>query len=136
MLDLVSINVSLNLSFDFMSCMKKILFVVAVLFGVEFLGIGFFTYGDFSWTMEHIPRLIKAASHADTDAIQLDSPDMRGGRVVREMSGELKARSLGLLTTTANAEFSFRNSMTVPHRVRTIVASKVSRCISIAVLNI
>ena len=120
-----------------MSRMKKILFGVSVLFGVEFLCLAFFTYGNFSWTNQHIPPLLKAAQHVNIDAVKLDSPAKTDGRFVREMSDEpTPLRSAGFINANENAEFPLGSFIPVPHRFRTILAPKVSRYISKSVLNI
>ena len=117
--------------------MKKILFVVSVLFGCELLCLAFLTNGNVSWTMQHIPRLLKGTPHINTDAVKLDSPDKTYGRFVREVSDEpTPLRPAGFINAKENAGISLRSFMPVPHRFRSIIAPKVSRYISKSVLNI
>jgi hypothetical protein len=119
-----------------MSRTKKILFVVSVLFSGDFLCRPFLTYGTFSWTIQHIPPLLKAGSDVDAQLLKLDSPAKTDHRFALEMSDPLTSRSGDVLTAKANAEFPFTRSIAVPHRFRVILAPKVSRYIVKSVLNI
>ena len=119
-----------------MSRAKKTLFVLSALFSLEFLSLGFFTNGIFSWTVRHVPPLLKAAPYTHDSAVKLDSPAKSDSRFVLERYAELTPDSAGFLTANENAEFSLRNLRVVPLRFRIILAPKVSRYISKSVLNI
>jgi len=119
-----------------MSRVKKTLFALAVLFSLEFLSLGFFTDGIFSWTNQHVPPLLEAASHANASAVKLDSLAKTDRRFALERCDDATPRSRGFLTVKENAEFSLRSFMVVPFRFRIILAPKVSRYISKSVLNI
>jgi hypothetical protein len=120
----------------FMSRAKKTLFVLSALFSLEFLSLGFFTNGIFSWTARHVPPMLKAARHSPDSAVKLDSPAKTDSRFVLERYAEQTPRSAGCLTANENTEFSPRNLRVVPLRFRIILAPKVSRYISKSVLNI
>jgi uncharacterized membrane protein YedE/YeeE len=119
-----------------MSCAKKTLFVLSVLFGVEFFSLGFSAKGIFSWTARHVAPLLQAAPHTHDSAVKLESPAKSDGHVVFEKYAELTPDSAGFLTGNGNADFSLRNSRVVSLRFRIILAPKVSRYISKSVLNI
>ena len=78
-----------------MSRVKKQLAALAVLLGLEFLSLGLFTNGTFSWTNQHVPPLLKAASHTDARAVKLDSSAKTDDGFVLESYGELTPRSGG-----------------------------------------
>ena len=136
-LDIAPLSATVNGTLHtFMSRAKKTLFVLSALFSLEFLSLGFFTNGIFSWTARHVPPLLNAASHTNARAVKLDSPVRTDGRFVFEKYGELTPRSAGFLTAKENAEFRLRSVMVVPLRFRIILAPKVSRYIAKSVLNI
>jgi hypothetical protein len=119
-----------------MSRVKKKLSVLSVLFSLEFLSLGFFTNGTFSWSTHYVPPLVKAASHTHARAVKLDSPAKTDGRFALERYTDHTPRSGVFLTTKENAGVSFRKSMVVPLFFRIILAPKVSRYIFKSVLNI
>ena len=87
-----------------MSRVKKTALALAVLFSLEFLSLGLFTNGTFSWTDQYVPPLLKAASHTDARAVKLDSPAKPDGRFILERHRELTPRSGGFLITKENTE--------------------------------
>ena len=52
-----------------MSRVKKTALALSVLFSLEFLFLGLFPNGTFSWTNQYVPPLLKAASHTDTASL-------------------------------------------------------------------
>jgi hypothetical protein len=136
-LDIRLINATVKLIFhSFMSHVKKKLSVLSVLFGLEFLSVGFFTNGTFSWITHPVPPLPKAVSHAHARAVKLDSPAETDGRFVLESDGEPKPRSATFLTTNDPAQVFLRSFVVVPFFFRIILTPKVSRYISKSVLNL
>jgi hypothetical protein len=119
-----------------MSRVKQKLSVLSVLFSVEFLSLGVFTIGTFSWSTQHVPPLLEAASHAHARAVKLDSPPETDGRFVLESDGEPKAPSATFLTTNDPAQVFLRSFVVVPLFFRIILTPKVSRYISKSVLNL
>jgi hypothetical protein len=119
-----------------MSRVKKKLSVLSVLFSLEFLSLGFFTNGTFSWSTHYVPPLLKAASHTHARAVKLDSPAKTDGRFVLERYSEPTPCSGGFLTAKENAKVSLGSFVVVPLFSRTILAPKVSRYIFKSVLNI
>lgn len=119
-----------------MSRVNKNIAALAILFSFEFLSLGLFTNGIFSWTNQHVPPLLKAASHANASAVKLDSPAKTDRRFGLETYDDLTPRSRGFLTVKENAGFSLRSFLVVPLRFRITLAPKVSRYISKSVLNI
>jgi hypothetical protein len=130
-LDLAPIDVRVN----FMSRVTKKLSVLAVLLSLEFLSLGVFINGNFSWSNQHPPPSLKAASHMDGKAAKLYSPAKTEGGFV-ERSGELTPRSDEFLTAKKNAGVSHRSFIVVLHFFRINLAPKVSRYIFKSVLNI
>jgi hypothetical protein len=136
-LDIPPINATVKLTFhSFMSRVKKKLSALSVLFGLEFLSLGFLTNGTFSWSTQYVPPLLKAASHTHARAVKLDSPAKTDGRFVLERYGEPTPRSRVFLTAKENAKVSLRRFVVVRLFSRIILALKVSRYISKSVLNI
>jgi hypothetical protein len=132
-LDIRPINANVKLIFhSFMSRVKKKLSALSVLFSLEFLSLGFLTNGTFSWSTQHVPPLLKAASHNHARAVKLDSPAKTDGRFVLERYGEPMPRSRVFLTAKENA----RSFVVVRLFSRIILAPKVSRYVSKSVLNI
>ena len=119
-----------------MSRVKKQLSALSVLFSLEFLSLGFFTNGAFSWSTHYVPPLLKAASHTHARAVKLDSPAKTDGRFVLERYSEPTPCSGGFLTAKENAKVSLGSFVVVPLFSRTILAPKVSRYIFKSVLNI
>jgi hypothetical protein len=119
-----------------MSRVKKKPLALSVLFSLEFLSLGLFTNGTFSWTNQYVPPLLKAASHTDASAVKLDSPAKTDGRFVFESSGEPTSPSGVFLTAKENIGISLRSFVVSPLFFRNILAPKVSRYISKSVLNI
>lgn len=118
-----------------MSRVKKNLSVLLVLLSLEFLSLGFFINGTFSWSNQHPPPSLKAASHMDGKAVKLDSPARTESRLV-ERYGELTPRSGEFLTAKKNVGVSHRSFIVVPVFFRINLAPKVSRYIFKSVLNI
>jgi len=102
------------------------------LFGLEFLFLGFFTNGIFSWTVRHVAPLLKGAPRTPESTVKLNFP----AKTVLEGYTGATSRSAEFLTANKNAKFSLKNLTTVPLRFRIILAPKVSRYISKSVLNI
>jgi hypothetical protein len=118
-----------------MSRAKEKFSVLSVLLSLEFLSLGFFINGTFSWSNQHPPPSLKAASHMDGKAAKLYSPAKTEGGFV-ERSGELTPRSDEFLTAKKNAGVSHRSFIVVLHFFRINLAPKVSRYIFKSVLNI
>lgn len=119
-----------------MSRVKKKVAGLAVLVGLEFLFLGLFTNGTFSWTNQYVPPLLKAAAHTDARAVRLDSPVKTDGRFVLERYTEPTPRSGSFLTAKENTEVPLRSFVIVRLFFRIILAPKVSRYIFKSVLNI
>ena len=117
-----------------MSRVKKKLSVLSVLLSLEFLSLGVIN-GSFSWSNQHLPPSLNAASYMDGKAAKLDSPPKIEGRFV-ERYGELTPRSGDFLTAQKNAGVSHRSFIVVPLFFRINLAPKVSRYIFKSVLNI
>jgi hypothetical protein len=118
----------------FMSRVKKKLAALAVLFSLEFLFLGLFTNGTFSWTRQYIPPLLKEALHTDAGVVKLDSPAQTDGGFVFERYGELTPRSGEFLAAKETAEVFLQSFIVVPLSFRFILAPKVSRYLSKSVL--
>jgi hypothetical protein len=97
-----------------MSPVKKTALALSVLLSLEFLFLGLFTNGTFSWTNQYVPPLLKAALHADASAVKLDSPAKTNGGFVLERYGELTPRSGGFLAAKENVGISFRSFVVSP----------------------
>jgi len=119
-----------------MSRVKKKLSALSVLLGLEFLSLGLFTHGTFSWANQHVPPLLKAASQTDATAVILDSSEKTDYGFVSNEHGELTPRSGIFLTAKENRNISLRSFVVVRLFSRIILAPKVSRYISKSVLNI
>jgi hypothetical protein len=119
-----------------MSRVKKQLSALSVLLGLEFLSLGFFANGTFSWSTQHALPLLKVASHTDAGAVTLDSPAKPDGRFVFESSGEPTSPSGVFLTAKENVRISLRSFVVSPVFFRNILAPKVSRYISKSVFNL
>jgi hypothetical protein len=119
-----------------MSRGKKQLSALSVFFSLEFLFLGLFPNGTFSWTNQYVPPLLKAAAHTDARAVRLDSPAKTDGGFVLERYGELTPRSGGFLGAKETAEVFLQSFIVVPLSFRFILAPKVSRYIFKSVLNI
>ena len=117
-----------------MSRVKKKFSVLSVLLSLEFLFLGFFINGIFSWSNQHPPPSLKAASHMDGKAVIASPAKTEGGFV--ERSGELTPRSGDFLTAKKNAGVSHRSFIVVPLFFSINLAPKVSRYILKSVLNI
>lgn len=134
-LDIPPTHVNLTLIFGcFMSRMKKRLFALSVLLGVEFLSLGFFTTGTFSRGTHYVPPLLTATSHAHARAAKLDSLARPDSHFVLESSGEPIPSSGVFLTTKENGGISYRSSAVSSFFLKSILAPKVSRYISNSVL--
>ena len=118
-----------------MSRVKTKLSVLSVLLSLEVLCLGVFINGTFSWSNQHPPSSLKAASHTAGKAVKLDSPAKTEGRFV-ERYGELTPRSGDFLSAKKNAGVSHRSFILVPLFFRINLAPKVSRYIFKSVLNI
>jgi hypothetical protein len=117
-----------------MSRVKKKLSALAVLVSLEFLFLGVFTNGTFSWANQYLPPLLKGALHTDASAAKLDSPAKTDGRFVFESSGEPTSPSGVFLTAKENVGISLRSFVVSPLFFRIILAPKVSRYLSKSVL--
>jgi hypothetical protein len=133
-LDIPPINVPLILPQLFMSRVKKTALALAVLFSLQFLSLGLFTNGTFSWTDQYVPPLLKAVSHTDAGVVKLDSAAKTDGAFIFERHGELTPRSGGFLAAKEPAEVFLQSFIVVPLFFRIILAPKVSRYISKSVL--
>ena len=110
-----------------MSRVKKKLSVLSVLLSLEFLSLGVIN-GSFSWSNQHPPPSLNAASYMDGKAAKLDSPPKIEGRFV-ERYGELTPRWGDFLTAKKNVGVSHRSFIVVPLFFRINLAPKVSRYI-------
>jgi hypothetical protein len=134
-LDISPINVNVTLIFRcFMSRVKKQLFALSVLFGLEFLSLSFFTNGTFSWGTPCVPCVLKATSHAHARAAKLDSPAKADGGFVLESFVEPIPSSGVFLTAKENVGIPRRSFVVSPLFFKIILAPKVSRYISKSVL--
>jgi hypothetical protein len=104
------------------------------LVGFEFLFLGLFTNGTFSWTGQYVPILIKEALHTDAGGVKLDSPAKPDGGCVIERYGELTSGSGSFLAAKETAEVFLRNFIVLPLSLRIVLAPKVSRYIFKSVL--
>jgi len=103
LLDIPPINVNVKLTLVYlMPRVKKNLSLLSVLFSLELLSPGFLTNRTFSWSTQHVPPLLKAASHTHARAVKLDSPAETDGGFVLERYGEPTPRSGGFLTAKEN----------------------------------
>lgn len=119
-----------------MSRVKKQLTALSVLASLEFLSLGFFTHGTFSWSTQYVPPLVKAASQTDAKAVKLDSPAKSDSRFVFKGVWRTDTRSGSFLTAKENAGVSFRSFVVLPVFSTIILAPKVSRYIFKSVLNL
>ena len=119
-----------------MSSVKKTALALSVLLSLEFLFLGLFTNGTFSWTNQYVPPLLKAISHAHARAAKLDSLVKPDSRFVLETSGEPIPLSGVFLTARENVGISHRRFVVSPLFFKSILAPKVSRYISKSVLNL
>jgi hypothetical protein len=133
-LDIPPIDVNVTLSLIVMSRVKKKLVALSALFALEFLSLGFFTNGTFSWATHYVPRLLKATLYAHARAAKLDSPAKADGGFVLESSGEPTPSSGVFLTAKENVGISHRSFVVSPLFFKIILAPKVSRYISKSVL--
>jgi hypothetical protein len=134
LLDIPPIDVNVTLSLIVMSRVKKKLVALSALFALEFLSLGFFTNGTFSWGTHYVPRLLKATLYAHARAAKLDSPAKADGGFVLESSGEPIPSSGVFLTAKENVGISHRSFVVSPLFFQIILAPKVSRYISKSVL--
>lgn len=136
LLDIPPINVNVKLTLgSLMPRVKKKLSALSVLFSLGFLSQGFFTYGTFSWTAQHVPPLLNA-SPTDAGVVKLYSAAKAGGGIDLTAYDEPMPRSGNFLTAREIGEASVISFIIVPFRFRIIFAPKVSRYISKSVLNI
>jgi hypothetical protein len=117
-----------------MSRLKNKLAALSVLVSLEFLSLGLFTNGTFSWTRQYVPPLLKEALHTDASAVKLDSPATTKGGFILESSGVVTPGSGGFLAANETAEVFLQSFIVVPLSVRFILAPKVSRYLSKSVL--
>ncbi len=113
---------------------KKTLVVLPALFGLEFLFLGVFTNGIFSWTVRHVAPLLKGAQRAPESTVKSDFTSKSDG--VLGGYTEATSRSVAFVTARENAEFSLKPLAVAPFRFRAVLAPKISRYISKSVLNI
>ena len=133
-LDIPPINAKLNPTSIVMSRVKKTALALSVLFSLEFLSLGLFTNGTFSWTRQYIPPLLKEALHTDAGVVKLDSPAQTDGGFVFERYGEVTPRTGEFLAAKETAEVFLRSFIVIPLSLRIILAPKVSRHIFKSVL--
>ena len=133
-LDIPPINVTLILPQLFMSRVKKTALALSVLFSLEFLFLGLFPNGTFSWIKQYVPPLLKAASHTDASAGKLASAAKTDGGFIHESSGEPIPSSGVFLTAKEPAGVFLQSFIVVPLFFRIILAPKVSRYLSKSVL--
>jgi len=117
-----------------MSRVKKQLSALSVLLGLEFLSLGLFTHGTFSWANQHVPPLLKAASHIDFRVVELYAKT--DGGLVLESNGEPTPRSAVFLTAKKILGISVPSVVVSPLFFRIILTPKVPRYISKSVLNL
>jgi hypothetical protein len=117
-----------------MSRVNNKLVALAVLFSLEFLSLGLFTNGTFSWTNQYVSPLLKAVSYADASAVKLVSPAKTDGHFRFESSGQPTPPSGVFSTAKAIVGISHRSFVVSPFFLRTIFAPKVSLYISKSVL--
>jgi hypothetical protein len=134
-LDIPPISVNLRLIFRcFMSRVKKKIFALSVLLALEFMPLGFFTNGTFSWGTHYVPRRLNATWHAHANAAKLDSLAKPDGGFALDSSGEPIPSSAVFLTAKENIGISHRGFFVSPLLFKIILAPKVSRYISKSVL--
>jgi hypothetical protein len=119
-----------------MSRVKTIFLAVLVLSSLGFLSPSLFTSGVFCWSAQPVPALPKVASHTLAGAAEIDIPTTTAAHYILEIYGELAPRSEGFFTVNDNAVVPPRSVIVVPLLFTMIFAPKVSRYISISVLNI
>ena len=117
-----------------MSCVNKKIAALAVLFSLEFLSLGLFTNGTFSWTNQCIAPLLKDSSHTDLRIVELAAKT--NGGLVLERYGEPTPQSGVVLAAKENSGISARSFVVGPLFSRVILAPKVPRYISKSVLNL
>ena len=117
-----------------MSRVNKKIAALAVLFGLEFLSLGLFTNGTFSWTNQYITPLLKDASRTDVRVAKLDAKT--SGGFVLESYGEPTPQSGVFLAAKENSGISVRSFVVSPLFFRIILAPKVPRYIAKSVLNL
>jgi hypothetical protein len=115
---------------------KKKLSIFSVLLSLEFLSLGLVTNGAFSWSPQHVPALLKAASHASARLVGLDCSAKTDDSFVFDGDDESKQRSEMFLTAIEPAQVFPRRIVVAPLFLKTILTPKVSRYISKSVLNL
>jgi hypothetical protein len=133
-LDIPPINVTLILPQLFMSHVKKTALALSALFSLEFVFLGLFPNGTFSWTKQYVPPLLKAASHTDASAGKLASAAKSDGGFILESSDEPIPSSGVFLTAKENVGISHRRFVVCPLFFKFTLAPKVSRYLSKSVL--
>ena len=117
-----------------MSRVNKKIAALAVFFSLEFLSLGLFTNGTFSWTNQYIPPLLEAASHTNFRVAELYAKTNDG--FVHEGYGEPTPQSEVFLTAKENLGISVPSFVASPLFFRIILTPKVPRYISKSVLNL
>lgn len=121
-----------------MSRVKTILLASLVLLSLEFLSPSLFTNGVFYRSAKPIPAVLKASSHDNAGAAKakINNPATTAADLLLEIYGELTPRWESVLASNEKAGVAPRSVIVVPHEFSVIFAPKVSRYISISVLNI
>jgi hypothetical protein len=117
-----------------MSRVKKTSLALSVLFSLGFLSLGLFTNRTLSWTSQHVPLLLNAASYIDARTVKLDSPSKSDGRFVLDSYGESRPPSGVFLAAQETVGIFRRRFVVRPLFLRTLLAPKVSRYIFKSVL--
>ena len=119
-----------------MSRVKNKLSAWSVLLSLEFLSLGFFTNGAFSWST-YFPPPVEAASHTHTRAVKVGSPAKTVNLFPLERYSEHTSLPVVFLTTKETAGVSLRRSRNFVRLFpKLILAPKVPRHIAKSVLNI
>ena len=117
-----------------MSRVNKKIAALAVLFSLEFLPLGLFTNGSFSWSNQYIPPLLEGASRTEVQVVKLAAKT--NGGFVLESYGEPTPQSGVFLAAKENSGISARSFVVSPLFFRIILAPKVPRYIANSVLNL
>ena len=117
-----------------MSRVNKKIAALAVLFSLEFLSLGLFTNGTFSWTDQHIPPRQNNAPHSDVWVVNLAAKTTDG--FVDEGYGEPTPQSEVFFTAKENLGIAVPRFVVSPLFFRIILTPKVPRYISKSVLNL
>jgi len=125
-----------NRFYRFMLPVKKKLSVLSVLFGLNFLFLSLVTNDTFLWIPQHVPPLLKAASHVPARVVGLDCSGKTDESFVFDSDDDPKPRSESFSTTIDPAQVFLRGVVVAPLFLRNILTPKVSRYISKSVFNL